>query len=179
MLRAPRGQGKRRARRCARALHHPRTGVLERTTGGRRPCPGKWAAATGVSVPSISLASALRVFLARSGSTSPRPAHSSSRSSTGQWTTSPSSRPRDVPDDSTTIVLPGVCPGAVIASIPGPSGPLASQVVSRSWMGASKGCTRSLSGSAPNPAHRSGTSRWETRSLRPGRPSPRGRSAGG
>ena len=107
--------------------------------------PGKWAAATGVSVPSISRASALRVRLAKSGSTSPRPAHSSSSSSTGQCTTSPSSSPRAAPDESTRMVLPGVWPGALMVSMPGHSGPPPSQVVSRSSIGARIGCTRSLS----------------------------------
>ncbi len=59
----------------------------------------------------------------RRGRRRPCPAHSSSSSSTGQCTTSPSIIARSVPDDTTTIVLPGVWPGADIVSTPASSCP--------------------------------------------------------
>ncbi len=94
--------------------------------------PGKWAPTTGVVVPSSSCASATLVRRARAGSTSPSEAQSSSTSSTGQCTTSPSNTPRAVPDESTRITLPGVCPGARRVSMPGSRGPSWSKVASRS-----------------------------------------------
>src|SRR5688500_6784696 len=94
------------------------------TTHCRRPLPAsnrpnfmpaKWAPAAGVSLPSSSRANCSRVRRATAGSKSPSDAHSTSTSSTGQWTASPSSNARCVPELSTTIVLPGVCPGASCA----------------------------------------------------------------
>ena len=103
----------------------------------------KWAPAIGVSVPASSRARALRVRRASCGSTSPMPAHSSSTNSSGQCTTSPSISTRSVPDDTTMIVLPGVCPGATIVSTPGSSGPEESQNSMRSVRGASLRAERS------------------------------------